>query len=53
MAGAAGEIIRGPQGVSGGSPDVISTGDSALRYVSVFKFAVGPVIWSRLAFLGC
>jgi hypothetical protein len=23
--------------------------DSALRYASVFKFAVGPVIWSQLA----
>lgn len=49
MASAAGEIIRGPQGVPGGSPDVTPTVDSALRYANVFKFAVGPVIWSQLA----
>ena len=32
----------------GGSPDVIPTVDSSLRYANVFKFAVGPVIWSQL-----
>ena len=48
MASAAGEIVRGPQGVPGGSPDVTPTVDSALRYANVFKFAVGPVIWSQL-----
>ena len=48
MASAVGEIVRGPQGVPGGSPDVIPTVDSALRYANVFKFAVGPVIWSQL-----
>jgi hypothetical protein len=47
-ASAAGEIVRGPQGVPGGSPDVTPTVDSALRYANVFKFAVGPVIWSQL-----
>ena len=48
MASAAGEIMRGPQGVPGGSPDVTSTVDSSLRYANVFKFAVGPMIWSQL-----
>ena len=48
VASAAGEIIRGPQGVPGGSADVIPTVDSSLRYANVFKFAVGPVIWSQL-----
>ena len=48
VASAAGEIVRGPQGVPGGSPDVIPTVDSSLRYANVFKFAVGPVIWSQL-----
>jgi len=43
VASAAGEILRGPQGVPGGSPDVIPTVDSSLRYANVFKFAVGPV----------
>lgn len=38
------EIVLGPQGVPGGSPEVIPTVDSALRYANVFKFAVGPVI---------
>ena len=47
-ASAAGEILRGPQGVPGGSPDVIPTVDSSLRYANAFKFAVGPVIWSQL-----
>jgi len=45
---ATGEIARGPQGVPGGSPDVSPTVDSSLRYANVFKFAVGPVIWSQL-----
>jgi Domain of unknown function (DUF4345) len=48
VASAAGEIVRGPQGVPGGSPDVLPTVDSSLRYANVFKFAVGPVIWSQL-----
>lgn len=48
MVSAAGEIVRGPQGVPGGSPEVMPTVDSALRYANVFKFAVGPVIWSQL-----
>ena len=48
VASAIGEIVRGPQGVPGGSPDVIPTVDSSLRYANVFKFAVGPVIWSQL-----
>ena len=49
VASASGEIVRGPQGVPGGSPDVTPTVDSALRYANAFKFAVGPVIWSQLA----
>jgi hypothetical protein len=48
VASATGEILRGPQGVPGGSPDVIPTVDSSLRYANVFKFAVGPAIWSQL-----
>ena len=48
VASAAGEILRGPQGVPGGSPDVLPTVDSSLRYANVFKLAVGPVIWSQL-----
>lgn len=48
VASAAGEIVRGPQGVPGGSPEVTPTVDSSLRYANVFKFAVGPVIWSQL-----
>ena len=42
------EIVLGPQGVPGGSPAVTPTVDSALRYANVFKFAVGPIIWSQL-----
>ena len=42
------EIVRGPKGVPGGSPDVVPTVDSSLRYANVFKFAVGPVMWSQL-----
>jgi hypothetical protein len=45
MTSAVGGIIRGPQAVPGGSPDVIPTVESALRYANVFKFAAGPVIW--------
>jgi hypothetical protein len=45
---ASGEIVRGAKGVPGGSPDVLPTVDSSLRYANVFKFAVGPVIWSQL-----
>ena len=48
VASAAGEIVRGPQGVPGGSPDVTPTVDSSLRYANVFKLAAGPVIWSQL-----
>ncbi len=48
VASAAGEIVRGPQGVPGGSPAVTPTVDSSLRYANVFKLAVGPVIWSQL-----
>ena len=48
LASAGREIVFGPQGVPGGSPDVTPTVDSALRYANVFKFAVGPVIWSHL-----
>jgi Domain of unknown function (DUF4345) len=48
VASATGEIVRGPQGVPGGSPDVTPTVDSALRYANVFKFTVGPLIWSQL-----
>jgi hypothetical protein len=48
MASASGEIVRGPQGVPGGSPDVTPTVDSAFRYANVFKFATGLVIWSQL-----
>ena len=50
MASAIGEIVRGAQGVPGGSPDVSPTVDSSLRYANVFKLAVGPVMWSQL---GC
>ena len=48
LASASREIVLGPQGVPGGSPDATPTVDSALRYANVFKFAVGPVIWSQL-----
>ena len=48
VASAVGEILRGAKGVPGGSPDVIPTVDSSLRYANVFKLAVGPVIWSQL-----
>jgi hypothetical protein len=49
MASAIGEIARGAQGVPGGSPEVVPTVDSSLRYANVFKLAVGPVMWSQLA----
>ncbi len=48
MASAGREIVLGPRGVPGGSPQVTPTVDSALRYANVFKFAVGPVVWSQL-----
>ena len=48
VASATGEILRGPHGVPGGSPDVTATVDSSLRYANAFKFAVGPVMWSQL-----
>ena len=48
MASAVGEILRGPNGVPGGSPDVVPTVDSALRYASVFKFASGVAILREL-----
>ena len=49
MVSASGEIVRGVEGVPGGSPKVVPTVDSSLRYANVFKFAAGPVIWSQLA----
>jgi len=48
VASATREIARGPQGVPGGSPAVVPTVDSSLRYANVFKLAVGPVMWSQL-----
>jgi len=48
MASALGEILRGPQAVPGGSPDVVPTVDSALRYANVFKFAAGVTILREL-----
>jgi hypothetical protein len=48
VASSLGEIARGAQGVPGGSPEVVPTVDSSLRYATVFKLAVGPVIWSQL-----
>ncbi|RHW28179.1 DUF4345 domain-containing protein [Nocardioides immobilis] len=48
VASASREIVLGPQGVPGGSPNVPPTVDSALRYANVFKLAVGPVVWSQL-----
>lgn len=49
MTSALGEILRGPRAVPGGSPDVVPTVDSALRYASVFKFAAGLTILRELA----
>jgi hypothetical protein len=48
MGSALGEILRGPQAVPGGSPDVVPTVDSALRYANVFKFAAGVTILREL-----
>lgn len=48
FASAGREIAHGAQGVPGGSPEVTPTVDSSLRYASVFKLAVGPVMWSQL-----
>jgi Domain of unknown function (DUF4345) len=48
VATAAGEIAGGAQAVPGGSPDVVPTVDSSLRYNNVYRLAVGPVIWSQL-----
>ncbi|MFC7505641.1 DUF4345 domain-containing protein, partial [Nocardioides sp. GCM10030258] len=42
------EIALGAQGVPGGSPVVVPTVDSSLRYANVYKAAVAPVIWSQL-----
>lgn len=47
-ASAVGEIVRGAQGVPGGSAEVAPTVDSSLRYANVFKLAWGGVIWSQL-----
>lgn len=48
MASASGEILRGAQGVPGGSPAVVPTVDSSLRYANVFKFASGVAILREL-----
>jgi Domain of unknown function (DUF4345) len=48
VASAAREIASGVRAVPGGSPDVVPTVDSSLRYANAFRFAVGPVIWSQL-----
>ena len=48
MASAVGEILHGPHGVPGGSPDVVPTVDSALRYANVFKFASGVTVLREL-----
>ena len=48
MASALGEILRGPQAVPGGSPDIAPTVDSALRYANAFKFAGGVTILREL-----
>ena len=48
MASAVGEIARGAQGVPGGSPDVVPTVDSSLRYANVFKFAMALMMWPQL-----
>ena len=49
MGSAVGEILRGPQGVPGGSPDIAPTVDSSLRYANVFKFASGVAILRELS----
>ncbi len=48
MASAVGEILHGPRGVPGGSPDVAPTVDSSLRYANVFKFASGVTVLREL-----
>ncbi|TLH57772.1 hypothetical protein C1S80_21535 [Mycolicibacterium aubagnense] len=48
MASAIGEIVRGAQGVPGGSPKVPPTVDSSLRYANVFKFAMAVMMWPEL-----
>jgi hypothetical protein len=48
LASAGREIALGAQGVPGGSPAVVPTVDSSLRYANVYKAAVAPVIWSQL-----
>jgi hypothetical protein len=48
MASAVGEIVRGAQGVPGGSPNVPPTVDSSLRYANVFKFAMALMMWPQL-----
>lgn len=48
MGSAVGEILRGPRGVPGGSPDVVPTVDSSLRYATVFKFASGVALLREL-----
>jgi hypothetical protein len=49
MISAANEIVRGANGVPGGSPEVSATMDGELRYANTFKFAVGPLLLSQLA----
>jgi hypothetical protein len=48
VASAVGEIARGAQGVPGGSPEVVPTVDSSLRYANVFKAAMAILTWSQL-----
>lgn len=48
MGSAALEILQGPQGVPGGSPEVVPTVDSALRYANAFKLAAGVTILREL-----
>ncbi|MGV1003815.1 MAG: DUF4345 domain-containing protein [Candidatus Nanopelagicales bacterium] len=48
MVSALGEILHGARGVPGGSPDVVPTVDSSLRYANVFKFAAGVTILREL-----
>lgn len=48
MVSALGEILHGARGVPGGSPDVVPTVDSSLRYASVFKFAAGVTVLREL-----
>lgn len=48
MASAVGEILHGPRGVPGGSPDVVPAVDSSLRYANVFKFASGVTVLREL-----